>query len=411
MTKNTIVDIKKYINFDNLPHKGKNNQRIDWKNSIGCSIPFIYDDVCGEIKIVGYDNYNKSNPHIIITIDKYVPQPLRVSASIIRNGLLYNLVGNKIVNACKEMLPYLVNPSDAYTVTYGSGKLIKMKCPICGAVYDKKPYVVHTYGFSCPICGDGYSMPNKLMRNILTQLNIDFIQEVGKKHFDWIGKYKYDFYIKINGEDILIEMDGGYHKWQYDTDIIKNNLAKNNLFKLIRIDCDYHGDPFIYIKHNITNSELNNLLDLSVINWSECKNAIINNEVKIACQLWEEKEYSTTEIANTINKDRHTVLSYLRRGFDVGICPSFNNQESIFRGTNPYLMVLKNDLIIGVFRHVHQLCNKSIDLFGEQFHLPSVRVCYNKEQKYKGFRIRKITKEEYEQYKTINNQLTKEVAV
>ncbi len=407
MIQNKNNDIKQCVDLSGLPHKGKNNQFVDWKNSAGYSIPFMYDNVCGEIQIIGYDNGNKcgySNPHIIIMIENYVQQPLRISTSVIRNGLLYNLVGSKIINSDKDMVKYLVNKSDAYTVAYGSKKLIKMKCPICGTIYDKMPNTVHTYGFSCSVCGDGYSVPNKLMRNILTQLQIDFIPEVNKKHFSWIGKYKYDFYVLINDENILIEMDGGYHKWQHDIDKIKSDLAIRNHFKLIRIDCDYNGNPLIYIKNNLINSELNNILNLSMVDWGQCRIAMVDSEVRYACQLWEEEAYGTTEIANAIGKDRHTVVSYLRRGFDIGLCPSFSNKESIFRGNNPYIMVLRKGNSVGVFRHVHQLCDVSIDLFGEKFHLSSVRACYDKKQKYKGFNIRRITREEYLQYKMIENK-------
>ena len=383
---------------------------IDWKRSVGCHIPFVYDGVCGEIIVVDYIDRIKAthrNPHILITIENYVPHPLEISTSTLRRGLLHNLVGNKIINVDKDMARYLVNPSDAYTVTYGSRKPIPMKCPHCGTIHDKKPNVVHTYGFSCAVCGDGYSIPNKIMRNILTQINVDFIPEVRKQHFLWMDKYIYDFYIYINNKHILIEMDGGYHKWQQDTDKIKNNLEEQNNFKLIRIDCDYNGDPTTYIKRSILKSDLSNVLDLSNVDWKQCKQVASDSDTRMACKLWEEKEYGTSEIAQELNKDRHTIISYLRRGKDVGICPSFNNQESIFRGHNVYLMLLKNNLPVGVFRHVHQLCNKSVEMFGVEFHAPSVRACYDKKETYKGFNIKRITKEEYEQYKMINNEVVK----
>jgi hypothetical protein len=44
-----------------------------------------------------------------------------------------------------------------------------------------------------------------------------------------------------------------------------------------------------------------------------------------------------------------------------------------------------------------------VELFGEQFHFPSVRACYDKKQTYKGFNIKRITRKEYEQYKMIKN--------
>ena len=38
--------------LDDLPKKNK--VHIDWKNCIGCEVPFVYDDIKGKIKIVGY---------------------------------------------------------------------------------------------------------------------------------------------------------------------------------------------------------------------------------------------------------------------------------------------------------------------------------------------------------------------
>ena len=46
--------MKKEVNYNMLP-KDKNGG-ISWKNSIGYKVPFFYDEVEGEIEIVGYNN-------------------------------------------------------------------------------------------------------------------------------------------------------------------------------------------------------------------------------------------------------------------------------------------------------------------------------------------------------------------
>ena len=56
-----IIKANKIIYLENLPKKygigaNKNKLVIDWKNSIGCNVKFIYDDIEGNIKIIGYDN-------------------------------------------------------------------------------------------------------------------------------------------------------------------------------------------------------------------------------------------------------------------------------------------------------------------------------------------------------------------
>ena len=67
---------------------------------------------------------------------------------------------------------------------------VKKTCMEIGAVY-----LIHSIG--C-ICSDGLSYPEKFMFHVLEQLEIDFITQLTKTTFEWIGKYKYDFYFTIN---------------------------------------------------------------------------------------------------------------------------------------------------------------------------------------------------------------------
>lgn len=46
--------------LDDLPkRKYGNNERVDWKNSVGYKVKFIYNDIEGEIEIIKY--YKNSN--------------------------------------------------------------------------------------------------------------------------------------------------------------------------------------------------------------------------------------------------------------------------------------------------------------------------------------------------------------
>ena len=52
--------INKSIDFSNLPiwKKGEGNHKegiIKWINSIGYKIPFVYDNINGELEIIDYD--------------------------------------------------------------------------------------------------------------------------------------------------------------------------------------------------------------------------------------------------------------------------------------------------------------------------------------------------------------------
>ena len=63
----------------------------------------------------------------------------------------------------------------------------------------------------------------------------------------------YEIWVKRNYKLTKIE----------ETDEIKTQLANDNGFKLIRINCDYiNTNPFQFIKNNIINSQLGEILNL-----------------------------------------------------------------------------------------------------------------------------------------------------
>ena len=43
--------------IENLPRRqGRDGKEIDWKNTIGYKVKFVYDDVEGEVEIIDYEN-------------------------------------------------------------------------------------------------------------------------------------------------------------------------------------------------------------------------------------------------------------------------------------------------------------------------------------------------------------------
>ena len=329
----------RWVDLSELPQFEFNNQiRIQWDNSVGCDIPFQYDEACGVIHIVGCRQQviskNRHRAILSITIGKYVTEPIEVRSDFITNCQLHNCVKNRIINLAPQLMKYLVNQDDAYKYSYHSNQKILMRCPMCGNVELKTISAVYKTGFVCHACSDGISIPNKIMYNILTQLNIKFINEVNRSHgFDWMQSYIYDFYFNINNKDILIEMDGGYHVFQKERDEIKTKLAIDNNFNIIRIDCAYlNTDAVEYIKNNILNSELCNILQLDKVDWDECRLATRNSIMIQACSLWENDNLSVLQISDRLNFNRHTIAKYLNRGKKLGLCNSYNTNTSRNRG-------------------------------------------------------------------------------
>jgi hypothetical protein len=144
--------------------------------------------------------------------------------------------------------------------------------------------------------------------------------------------------------NLIIEMDGGWHsndnKMSGQTaqeskiiDNYKDKLAEEHGIQVIRIDCDYkYFDRFEYIKQNIINNiKLNQLFDLSKINWNKCHEFALNNLVKIACEYKRNNlEMSSFEIGKIMggyNKD--TITRWLKQG--NGIWCNYNPKEEMKR--------------------------------------------------------------------------------
>ena len=85
----------RYINFDNIPRKNGKENRLDWKNSIGKTISFAYEDINGEILVLDY--YNSKNPKLKI---KYKENEYGISVSSLYNCNLGKIVG-KVSNNFK----------------------------------------------------------------------------------------------------------------------------------------------------------------------------------------------------------------------------------------------------------------------------------------------------------------------
>lgn len=213
------------------------------------------------------------------------------------------------------------NQDEAKTISYGSGRKVDMICPICHNEKKISPSHLIRRGFSCPKCGDGVSYPNKFMYNLLKKLKIDFDSEVS---FDWSENKRYDFVVK----NVIIEMDGGFHKGSNfksyseckEIDDLKDKLAINNGYKLIRIEC--YTSEFEYIKNNILHSELSKILDLKNIEWEELEIEVINsNLVRDASEVFNKYKgiENLTFMAKLMNTSQQTLYKLLKQSSKIGL--------------------------------------------------------------------------------------------
>lgn len=322
------INENRWIDLSGLSRISRGNKSvIDWKHSVGCELPFKYDDVSGNIKIEQYITQEKHDSSLYITIDKYVPQFHKIRGTQLATCQIHNLVSNRIVNVAPELIPYLKNPDDAYLYPYQSNNRIWIKCPICGN--EDLVEVSHLYlqGKQCTVCGDGVSYPEKFMRSVFDQLGIKYIKQANKSiaGFEWAMSYRYDFAFCVNKNWFIVEADGGFHRYQADIDRKKDILATSNGFEMIRIDCDYgHYDKMEFIKTQILNSRLADIFDLTAIQWDKCNKYATSTIIKTVCGLWENTNLSIKEIAEIVHLARPTIWRYLKDGLRLGLCPSYN---------------------------------------------------------------------------------------
>ena len=78
--------------------------------------------------------------------------------------------------------------------------------------------------------------------SVLDQLSVNYTYQLSKKKLEWCGSFIYDFYLEVNGKNIIIETNGrqhyeenGLHKLgnytfaeQQENDYTKRQLALSN---------------------------------------------------------------------------------------------------------------------------------------------------------------------------------------
>lgn len=266
--------------------------------------------ICGNIDTISESNLNKKTGCNVCCNN-----PQKVIKGI-----------NDVATTNPKLGRLFVYLNDSYKYTEHSDNQSKFKCPNCGNIINKKISDVNRRGLSCPKCSDGISYPEKLMYNILKQLNVDFIYQLTKTTFKWCDKYKYDFYFKINNKAYIIETHGGQHyienssfnkslQEEQKNDDKKLKLAVNNNIKkenYIIIDC--RKSELEFIKNNILKSELNKIFNFSKIDWNECERFLYSSFIKIACDLWNSGIKNTKNIGQIMHLNSNTICRYLKQG-------------------------------------------------------------------------------------------------
>ena len=294
-----------------------------------------------------------------------------------------------------ELVQFLANPSDGQLPAAYNERVLT-KCPDCGHKKYMQMSNLSFQGYSCERCGDGVSRAEKIMISVLTQLNVDFIYQLSKKHLSWCNKYKYDFYIPSH--KTIIETHGCQHyeesfarcggmtlKETQSNDKYKEELAKRNgIANYIVIDCrDFNID---LIRMSIEQSDLAKLYDLSVVDWSECIEYALGSMVKHICYEWEQNQTSIVELSKKFLIGVTPIRRYLKLGTSLGWCHYDPHRDDNM--PKKKTRVVKDGKIIGTYESLNALSRASTTIFGKFLTPPKLSTICNKQAgKYQEFII------------------------
>lgn len=401
--------------LNELPMKGK---IISYKNMVGMSLDIEYfGQIYKNVEIIEY--VGGDNPKFKIKY-KGILEENPIQCGNLLSGQFARIF-NKIYIKTPWMIDLGVSEEDAKRYTYCSNKKITVKCPNCGK--EKKSLISNIYknkSIGC-ICGDGFSYPEKFMYSILTQLGVEFetqyspdylIPPEGKRY----RKYS-DFYLPKY--KIIIETDGalGHEggrdvmcrngiKERISTDNWKDEQHKLHGIETIRIDC-FESD-MEYIKNNILKSKLNEMFNLSNVDWEQADlYAIKSNKVKEVCDYWNDKnKWSKLDcLSREFKVSIRTVINYLNDGAKLGWCNYFpkskrkKKNNSVNKNQKIKTQIRNVEIFdefgnsLGIFESCSELERQSERLFGIKLNNRNISaVCNNKQKHHKGYTFRYINK-------------------
>lgn len=241
-----------------------------------------------------------------------------------------------------EIAKLLYNPEDGYLYSYGSREYVNWKCPCCHKITKLRSIAqISNSGFVCENCNLTMSLPNRVMYNLLNELGIPFNNEV---RFDWcvfeyngINTYGiYDFCFEYNNVNYIIEMDGAFHYGKIDIsktpyeeihfrDLMKDKLAIENGFKIIRINCNVVSIQAL--KNNIISSDFGCIFDLKNINWNKCFYSYYNEEIDNIANMYN-SGYTISDICNSLNMNYYSITKRLEIAQLIGLCNYAKNSNA-----------------------------------------------------------------------------------
>lgn len=456
----------KYIDLNQFVYNKQG--KISWKDCVGLTVEFFYNDKRHEIKIL--ERVKKDYLKIILddtviekvhttkitnlTFDKLLYEPnyyynigdiideklevlkqyhiqrkttktkvylcrclndgyeFTIAEFDLRNGHGCPVCANHIIvkgvndigTTDPELTKLFVDENDAYCHSRGSDARVEVICPYCGTKKIMRIAELSKYGYvTCERCSDGVSYPNKFAHELFRQLSKQYKDYQSEYRPIWAGKLRYDNYVELlDGNKIIVEMDGGYHyakNYDYLTknDSYKDELAKKHEIKIIRINCNYLkvGQRYDMVKTNLSEA-LKDIFDLSDVNWDKCNEIGISNKlIEVINYYKNNPKLALFEIARDCKISMPTLYEYLYTGEELGLCTYIRNDPNRIKNSKPIAMYDLQMNLIGIYKSGKQISElfTELDLKHRQ-----IRNCANNNKTYKNYIFRFATYEEYQRY-------------
>lgn len=301
----------------------------DFKNSIGKTIPYVFNDIQGELTLTYYFVKNINGE------DKYYVRVKENDVEYLYN--LFNiLIGNLERVAKPFKYPYDIGDTvGKFTVidhimedsitskgTVDVERYLKLKCNDCGMI--KRVTVSHINENSREYCADCSSMKKaqeklnivrsrgeSMLENVLKQQDIEYTPE---KSFEWSNGKRYDFYLPTYKGGTVVEVHGVQHyleqgKGQRFHLTLEEN-KKNDKWKkemaiengLHYIEIDVRNPDFEFIKESIEKSEIPSDVDWKIVIKNSDKGTLVDDIMRL-----HKEGYTIKEIAKEVKLNVNTV--------------------------------------------------------------------------------------------------------
>lgn len=248
---------------------------------------------------------------------------------------------NSIAWKHPEMISWFANIEDAYNNSIGSHSKVEFICPKCGQNVGKKIIKnVINFGISCPYCGDGIPIGERIFQ---TACDLAHIKYKRQATFDWSEKYIYDFYLP--DLNYIVEIDGQQHyssgssfesvsgltyEEQKKIDKYKEELAYKNDIKEVLHICAYSSN-FDKIKCAIQGCVwlcLNT--DIYNIDWNECERISAHSMAHVCAEEWN-KGYDASYIVNKYSYCGSSVNNWLTQAQKIGLTKDYSKKNADYR--------------------------------------------------------------------------------